>query len=195
MNAETLDECIRRAQAGEPEAFDHLIDAYAPRVYGYLFRMTGHADDAEELMQEVFVRLVRMIAQYEHDGRFEAWLFRVAANLARDRARRKTAGPRFVPLQGSVKDGASAEAGPLGAYLDLSSPPPDAPMLLGEEVDRLQSALAQIPTVEREVIMLRHFGDLTFSEIAKAMNTPLGTALARAHRGLKRLREIMEPKT
>src|SRR5215510_10398391 len=66
---------IRGAQRGDAASLDRLVDEFAGRIYGFLYRMTGSRADAEDLMQEVFVRLVRTIRSYEHDGRFEAWLF------------------------------------------------------------------------------------------------------------------------
>ncbi len=89
---------IRRAQALDPSAFDTLVDEYSPRLYGFLYRLTGRPEDSEDLVQEVFVRLVRMIGQYEHDGRLEAWLFRIAANLARDHARKIIRAPGMTSL-------------------------------------------------------------------------------------------------
>ena len=88
MNTDPLADLIRRAQQRRPEAYDALIDAYSPRLYGYFYRCTRSQHDAEDLLQEVFVRLVRTIGHYQHDGRFDAWLFRIAANLVRDRGRR-----------------------------------------------------------------------------------------------------------
>jgi RNA polymerase sigma-70 factor (ECF subfamily) len=83
MTESELAELIGRAQGRDPEAFDRIIDAYGPRLFGYLYRLTGSREDAEDLLQETFLRVVRMIADYAHDGRFDAWIFRIATNLAR----------------------------------------------------------------------------------------------------------------
>ena len=88
MDAGRLSDAIRRAQARDAAAFDELVDAYSGRLYGYFYRLTGSRHDAEDLLQELFVRLVRMIGDYQHDGRFDGWLFRIATNLVRDRVRR-----------------------------------------------------------------------------------------------------------
>ncbi|HEY3246261.1 MAG TPA: sigma-70 family RNA polymerase sigma factor [Phycisphaerae bacterium] len=183
---------IEAAQRRDPQAFDALIDAYARPLYGYLYRLTGAREDAEDLLQEVFVRVVRMIGQYEHDGRFEAWLFRIATNLVRDRVRRI----RRAPVTSSLDAGGDGFVAPDGeagdVWVDSSAPAPDGRLTLREDVDALQQALARLAPAEREVLMLRHFAQLSFAEIATAMGTPLGTALARAHRGLIHLRELME---
>lgn len=184
MDAEALADLIRRAQARDETAFDALVEAYSSRLYGYLYRLTGSRIDAEDLLQDVFVRVVRMIGRYEHDGRFDAWLFRIAINLVRDRVRRSR---KITTGAGSDEDS------------DYLQEIPDAPetsdpsqqMQLAESCDQLQRALNQLSGPEKEVIMLRHFSELSFKEIAELMGTPLGTALARAHRGLKRLRELM----
>ena len=187
MDPAELAEIIDRAQRRDAVAFEQLVDAYSTRLFGYLYRMTGKRDLAEDLMQEVFVRVVRNIESYDHDGRFEAWLFRIATNLMRDRVRRVQRSPRSVSLSEQADD-AVGLSGTLAASGDN---PPDAAMQLAEDVDRLQKALAKLPAVERETVMLRHFSELSFNEIARVMGTPLGTALARAHRGLIKLRELM----
>ncbi len=192
MDPAALAEVIHRAQQGAAAAFDRLVDAYGHRITGFLYRMTGSQQDAEDLVQEVFLRLVRTISGYTHDGRFEAWLFRIAANLARDRVRRAKRAPKFVAVRagGSGDDGDPGESGSLDR-IEGSSEPADAAMERGEESKALHAALAMLPEKEREVMMLRHFSQMSFKEIAEMAGMPLGTALARAHRGLKRLREIM----
>jgi len=189
MDEAELSELIGRAQDRDPAAYDRIIDAYGPRLHGYLYRLTGSRDDADDLLQEVFLRVVRTIGEYSHDGRFEAWLFRIATNLARDRSRRVLRGPRIASLDAGSggQDGKSRweNGGP-------GQEQPDATMIFAEDVDALQQALARLSEAEREVIMLRHFSELTFAEIAEAMGTPLGTTLARGHRALGKLRLWME---
>lgn len=191
MDDARLAALVGRARRKDPAAFDELIDVFSQRLHGYLYRLTGSRDDADDLLQDLFLRVVRMIDSYEHDGRFEGWLFRIATNLARDRLRRVRRTPQSVPLEVKAAD-ASARPISWSAAGDLSAEAPDAPMMLAEDVDAMQQALAELPAAEREVVMLRHFSDLSFAEIAQAMGTPLGTALARGHRGIAKLRERLE---
>lgn len=192
MDDEALAEVIRGAQRGESASFDRLVESYLGRIYGFLYRVTGSKHDAEDLMQEVFLRLVRTIAAYEHVGRFDAWLFRIAANLARDRVRRARRSPLEVELvAGGLGEEGDARRGRRGEGVAASGRVAEAGLVLDEEIDALNVALAVLPAAEREVIMLRHFSQMSFKEIAETMGTPLGTALARGHRGLGRLREIM----
>lgn len=187
MSVAEFSELILRAKRREPPAFDTLIERYAPRLFGYFYRVTGRRSDAEDLLQELFVRLVSTIQQYEDRGRFEAWLFRIATNLVRDRIRRIRAAREVWPESGGAEGAEDAflhRADPLQAH-------PSDRLQQAEVLDRLQWALNQLPEPERSVVLLRHFSQMSFREIADMMETPLGTALARSHRGLTRLRELM----
>jgi len=188
MDTDQISDVIARAQQRDPEAFDALVQAYSTRLYGYFYRQTGVSHDAEDLLQELFVRVVRMIGEYEHEGRFDAWLFRIATNLVRDRLRRAKTTPAIGQEPGLQGRGGDM----LTQQPDLKSSDPGEGLYKAEQMDRLQSAIGQLSEAEREVILLRHFSQLSFRQIADLMDTPLGTALARAHRGLIRLRQLME---
>lgn len=189
MDAAELSHLIGRAQRREAAAFDQLVGLYASRLYGYFYRLTGSRDDAEDLLQELFVRVVRMIVHYQHDGRFDGWIFRIAANLVRDRVRQVR---RMRPSGDAAPRTADDDEDLLVNVADAAVAEPGDRLATAEQVDRLQVALGQLPEAERQVILLRHFSGLSFREIAEQMGTPLGTALARAHRGLGHLRELME---
>lgn len=189
IEAAQLAEVIERARTRDAEAFDLLVDAYGSRLFGYFYRLTGSRDDADDLLQELFIRVVRTIESYRHEHHFDAWLFRIATNLVRDRLRRlKALRNAGIDGRGNL-DGDDPD--PLEEQPDHAAAAPHDGLLRAEQVDRLQRAIERLPEQEREVICLRHFSGLSFREIAEAMSTPLGTALARAHRGLARLRELM----
>lgn len=180
--APSLDDLISRAVDLDPEALDLLVDHYSSRLYGFMYRMTGRRDSAEDLVQEVFLKMVRSIRTYAHDDRFEAWLFRIAGNVARDRARR-----------------VSREQARTGDPITSEMPQSEAPNGESDRGEdrttvrrRLQAAINRLPDSEREVVLLRHYAELSFAQIAEMMGTPIGTALARAHRGLAKLRSWME---
>jgi len=187
MSVVEFSDLIARAQRRDPAAFDVLIERYGPCLYRYFYRVTGRRADSEDLLQELFVRLVSTIRQYEDTGRFEAWLFRIATNLVRDRIRRIRTSREVKPK--STESDWSDEA--LTQCADKFQPQPLDRLHRTEELDRLQRALNQLPEPERMVVLLRHYSQMSFREIADLMGTPLGTALARAHRGLTKLRELM----
>ena len=85
MNPQQLRDTIEKAQAGDAQAYEGLLAAYQSRLYGYFYRATSVHHDAEDLLGELVLRLVRTLPRYDHIGRFEPWLFRMAANLVRDR--------------------------------------------------------------------------------------------------------------
>ncbi len=176
---------IRGAQAGLADCFDELIDLYANRLYGYFYRSSGSATMAEDQVQDVFLRLIRAIKRYDHREQFEAFLFRIAGNLNRDRIRKSR---RSKECSFTIEE---CEL-PALTTADAHTSKPLAALEQAEQIDAMQAAMARLPAAEREVIVLRHFSELSFDEIASIMDTPLGTALARAHRGLKKLRSMME---
>jgi len=173
---------MERARRLDPDAFDLLVEEYAPRVRGFLRRFVP-ASDVDDLVQELFLRMVRTISSYCESGRLDAWVFQIARNLSRDHARtmnRKATAPL---------DSVDTE---VAAIRGLVANEPARRMEQSETLQGIEVAIRRLPDAEREVILLRHFGRLTFEEIAQVMDTPLGTALARAHRGLGKLREWME---
>lgn len=189
MNDEQLANLVRRAKASDADAYDELIDHFGPRLFGFFYRATGSREEAEDLLQESFLRVVRSIGEYEHSSRFDAWLFRIAGNLVRDRVRHVRRAPAAI----SIDDGAPAEAA-----LAIADATGDGGRLASagmegdEQVDRLGRALLRLNESERQVVMLRHFSSLSFARIAEMMEAPLGTVLARGHRGLAKLRELLD---
>lgn len=188
MNPSDLDCVIDRARRRDAAAFDTLVELYSARVYGLIYRLLGQRELAEDLTQETFLRVVRTIESYEHDGRFEAWLFRIAANLARDHARKRK-------RRGSMSSLDAGDPDEPGAALpDMNAAPSGAEALIQAEREAaLQAALDRLSPADREIVMLRHFAELSFREIADLLKIPLGTALARAHRALGKLKNELEP--
>lgn len=192
MTEQDLSDLIRRAQARDPDAFDELVDRFGPRLFGFLYRLSGSRTEAEDMLQELFLRVVKRIDRYRHEGQFEAWLFRIATNLARDRLRRLQRAPESVPIDDADQESQNARRVDRAATGVASGDPGEA-AAFREQSDRLNLAIKRLPDAEREVVMLRHFSHLSFAQIAAAMGTPVGTALARAHRGLARLRAMLQP--
>ena len=187
MQRDELTIKVNKCQQGDPEAFSWLVSEYGPRLYRYFHRHSGSAQEAEDLLQDMFVKLVEKIRDYRHQGLFEAWLFRVAANLSRDRARRgQKRISRAVSLNAS-QDG----QGSLIDTLESAEKTASKRLENKEQIDQLGQALNQLGEQEREIILLRHYGSLSFKEISEQLGIPIGTALTRVHRGLKHLQRIM----
>lgn len=182
MKSDELDRQIKNAQQGRSEGFVWLLEEYGSRLYRYFLRFSGSTTDAEDLVQELFVRLLKTIKSYRHENKFEHWLFRIAANLARDRARKLVRHGPEISLQSDEQ---------VFEFVQAKEKTPPEQLVEGEQRDRLQQALKQLPQLDREMILLRHYGQLSFKEIAEHFNAPLGTALAKVHRGLKQLKKSM----
>lgn len=183
MDEAAFEQLLRRAQRREADALETLYELYCRRVFGLLYRLTGSRDVAEDLLQATFLRVVRVLPDYEHSGRFEAWLFRIAANLVRDRARKRSRHQKAIEREfpRRADDQLSHAATPQPVQ-------PDEELDRRESEQRLQVCLADLSEMEREIILLRHYSELSFREIAEMLDIPLGTALSRAHRALARMR-------
>ncbi len=176
---------IARAQANQAEGYEQLLAAYGARLYRYFCRATGSHHDSEDLLGELMLRLVRTLQEYDHRGRFEPWLFRVASNMVRDRIRRKVANPSPAGGLGQPDGGLADEeiAGPAVAV--------DAALMATETSLQLRQALERLDPTDRDMILLRHFGEMSFREIARLYRCPMGTVLSKVHRGLKTLRKLI----
>lgn len=175
------DEAIRllvhRAIKGEESAWQGLVDAYSRRVFA-MARSRLHDDDlAEEITQSVFVTVSTKLCQdgYNEQGRFEPWLFRITMNRVRDEFRRKSRHARPTDPK-HLQD----------SRIAASTTPDDSNMA------PLREAMSQLNETDREIIELRHHGQLSFKQISEILNQPVGTLLARHHRALKKLKAILE---
>ena len=187
MESEQVRAMIRGARAGREQAYQEFLAAYGPRLFGYFYRATGSAHDAEDLLGEVMVRLLRRLGDYDERGRFEPWLFSIAANLVRDRIRRARARPSMASLE--ADDG---DHGSLGDALPGDPQPVDAGLMARESGAALHAALEALDEASRQMVLLRHFAEMSFKEIAEVFECPVGTVLAKVHRALKALRAAME---
>lgn len=169
-----LEPIIKGCKAGNSESFSKLVDLYAPRCYGYFYRLTGNKDISDDLLGSLFIRLVEQIRSYR-GGVFEAWLFKVASNIFYDYLRAKKRRDKLLEIKGKELQ---ADPG--------QTKPPDP-----ELVDRLQVQLGKLDDDARELIMLRFYSELSFKEIAEIRSEPIGTILSKSHRTLKKLRRLM----
>ncbi len=187
MDARAIAELLARCQAGDKAAWDTLVDAYWQRLFGYALRATSNAELAKDLVQETFLRIVQRLGKYDDQGKFEAWLFRILVNLVRDHGRSRSR----HPTQSTVIE-CDGERIEMTDELAGNVPAPYDPLHHREDVDALQVALRKLPEGDRQILLLRHFADMPFKDIARALNCPIGTVLARAHRALAKLRGLME---
>jgi RNA polymerase sigma-70 factor (ECF subfamily) len=168
---ESDEELMAAIARGEERALGALVDRYAARLHAFLLRVTGNRDDADDLLQDAWIRVARGAPGFDRGRRARPWLYGIAANLARDLHRR-----RGVRLR--------------AAHEIRSEPPPPAPRPL-DRID-LRERLARLPERLREVLVLRFYDDLDEAEMAEALGIPRGTVKSRLHGAIRALRSGWE---
>lgn len=169
-----LEKLIQECKNGDAEAFNRLITLYSNRCYAYFFRLTGKTHVADELLSDLFLRLIKKIHSFQ-GGSFEKWLFTVASNLFKDYLRRHYRQKQLLEMKaGQLTQNSKEETQDLEVF------------------DHLQVAIQKLDPETAELITLRYYSELSFKELASMRNEPIGTTLSKVHRGLKKLREMME---
>jgi RNA polymerase sigma-70 factor (ECF subfamily) len=177
-------ELIRRARAGDEDAFAELVVMHAERVYGALRRFGLDAGDADEVAQEVFVRAWRGLARFQERAQFSTWLYRIAFNEAQRRLSRRGP-PRIEPDPGREDPVVSLPEAPHLA--------PESQALDREFEQQLEQALAQLPDEWRAAVILRDIEGVSTQEAAEIVGVRQAAFKSRLHRGRMRLRTLLEP--
>ena len=173
--SDDLARIITGCKQGDTQCFSQVVDRYSGRCYGYFYRLTGNNDISDELLSELFVKLVEKIGSYK-GGSFEGWLFKIASNIFHDYLRSKQRRKKLLETQKTQLELEVIE------YKQSD----------GEQSERLQKQLGRLDRDTKELIMLRFYSQLSFKEISQMRSEPIGTTLAKMHRGLKKLRGLME---
>jgi RNA polymerase sigma-70 factor (ECF subfamily) len=184
MEAED-DALVARARAGDPDAFRRLVERHSRPVFRLAWRMTGNEQDAEDVVQEAFLRAYRRLEQFEMKSQFGSWLHRIAANCAYDllrtRARREE-----QPLESDPEEGLA----PMPA---AETPAPDRLVWGGEVRRRLKAALGRLSHLEKSAFVLRHYEGLTMEEIGGVLGVEPNAAKHTVFRAVRKLREALLP--
>ena len=179
----------RSETAPGPENFERIVDEYQRRLYGFALRMTGNREDAEEIVQDAFVRayraLVKMDPKQRAELRLQPWLYTITLNVTRNRLRSKR--PTNVALD--------ALADP-DALLNETQEGPDQPEAIverGADMVLVEQALLQLPMHLRAAATLRFIEGRSHPEIAEILDQPIGTVKSHVHRAVRILRRILGP--
>ena len=175
---------IRRARAGDEDAFGELVAIHSERVYGALRRFGLDPGEADEVAQEVFLRAWRGLARFEERARFSTWLYRIAFNEAQRRLSRRHL-PRVEPEIDHDDPIASLPESP-----DLG---PEARALEAEFEQTLERGLKQLPAEWRAAVVLRDIEGFSTEEAAEIAGVSQGAFKSRLHRGRMALRALLEP--
>lgn len=175
---------IRRARAGDQDAFAELVAMHADRVYAALRRFGLDRNEADEVAQEVFLRAWRGLARFQERAQFSTWLYRITYNEAQRRLARRPP----APAQSDPE-----REDPIAALPDSPRLGPEAQTLDREFERALDGALGQLPAAWRAAVVLRDIEGLSTEEAAKITGVREGAFKSRLHRGRMRLRALLEP--
>ncbi|HMJ90082.1 MAG TPA: RNA polymerase sigma factor [Candidatus Acidoferrum sp.] len=180
----TDEQAMWRVQTSDDaEAFATLVERWEGPIQGLCTRMTGDSHRGEDLAQEAFARVFAKRKDWVPSAKFSTFLWRVALNLCHDELRRRDR-RREQSLEGQFDDGEATHAA------DEASP--DLSMVRRETAERVRAVLLKISETYRSVLVLRHYEDLKFREIAEVLGIPEGTVKSRMAEGLSQLARLME---
>ncbi|MDR7522345.1 MAG: sigma-70 family RNA polymerase sigma factor [Armatimonadota bacterium] len=162
---------LARACAGDLDAFETLVRAHQDRIYTLAYRITGNREDAVDAAQDAFVRAYQALPRFREDAAFGTWLYRIATNAALDLVRRR---PPVPPVE-----------------VPANHPVPDSPEAAAHRREigrRVQAALAHLPPEFRATVVLRDLQGLSYRDVARILQVPIGTVRSRLARGREALR-------
>ena len=168
---------VDAARAGDEQALSELYLRYFPRVYRYILARTGNQYDAEDLAEEVFMKVLEAIERFQwREAPFSAWLFRIAHNALISQRR---------------KDGVRGRSGPLSDGLALDAQSPDDMVENRLALNEIMDAALKLPEAQRQVITLRFAAGLSVAETARAMNKGEGNVKVIQHKAIAKLRDAI----
>lgn len=176
MTDRTDDRLMSDYVGGDEDALRILVERWERPVFAFLVRMLGSPEEAEDLCQDTFMRLIGAADRYRPEGKFQSWLFRIAGNQARSRLRRRKI-LRWLPL---TDDYDNAPARGRDALADLTS---------REEKDLVQEAIVHLPDRQRHALVLKQYHDMSYQEIADTMDVTVGSVQMLLHRAMTALRK------
>jgi RNA polymerase sigma-70 factor (ECF subfamily) len=190
--AETeTDEVLMAAyRAGDVRAFERLLARHERAVWNFLRRFVSDAGTAEDLLQEVFLRVVKGADEWKGTAKFSTWLYTIARNLTVDQARRAVH-RRATSLDGSGRAGDDGDEATLHDRLPASTPGADQRATDHQIARRIDAAVSTLPTDQREVFLMREVMDLPFAEIARVVGASEPTVKSRMRYALEKLREAL----
>jgi RNA polymerase sigma-70 factor (ECF subfamily) len=174
---------VKMFQDGEETALEALISRYKDKIFSTIFYLVKDKQLAEDLFQDVFIKIIDKLRSknYNEEGKFLHWALRISHNLCVDYFRKEKRNQTISGDQNNLFD-----------LLELNGDAADKRFVTGQIHEKIRVMLDNLPDEQREVIILRHFADLSFKEISEITNTSINTSLGRMRYGLINLRKMME---
>ena len=179
-------ETVARARAGDADAFRRLVERHSRNVFRLAYRMTKNEHDAEDVVQEAFLKAYRSIDRFEERAHFGSWIYRIAANCAYDslRARERRQEVAEPVATGSAGDGPVVE-------MPSVDPSPDRLVFGGEVRRRVDMAMRRMSALEKSAFTLRHLQGMSIEEIGRALDLDASAAKQSVFRAVRKVREAL----
>jgi RNA polymerase sigma-70 factor, ECF subfamily len=177
---------VERAQSGDSDAFRLLVEQHSRAVFRLAFRMTGNEQDAEDVVQETFLRAYRQLDKYEARSSFSTWLYRIASNYSLDLIRMRK-------RHEDKRERGKAEERDILQTLPINTPGPDRIVYSSQVQERVNEALNELSEQERTAFVLRHFEGMSIDEIGETLGTGTNATKHSIFRAVQKLRRSLEP--
>jgi RNA polymerase sigma-70 factor (ECF subfamily) len=184
-------ELMERFRLGDRSALEVLVARHHASLLRYFQVQSRSRETAEDLAQEVWIRVIRHRRNYRPEAKFQTYLFAIARNLWIDRYRSLKAAPPTVSADREV--GEEGEGTPLSTLLPSREPEPSEKASVHEEAERVRAALERLPPGLRDVFELGEVQGLKYQDVAEILDIPVGTVKSRMHAAVQRLREALQP--
>jgi RNA polymerase sigma-70 factor (ECF subfamily) len=182
---------VERLRARDERAFNELVRAYERRIFGFVFRMLGNREEAEDLAQEVFVQVFKAIDQFRGEAKLSTWIYKIAVNLCKNR--NKYLNRRHADKQEDIDAFGDRTAMSEADGVTAGSVAGPDELLMGMQVERVvRDAIDSLEPEFREALILRDVEDLSYEEIAQITGVPDGTVKSRIHRARSQLKAAIE---
>lgn len=170
-------ELVAKCKSGNQDAFRVLVNGYRQKLFGYCLRMTGDNFSAEDVFQEILIKVWQGIKKYKEQQKFSNWLFTIAHNVIQDSFRKKQKYSNNVSINEKM-------------YL-TSSETPHISFVKNEKLNLIEKAVMSLPKNQREVFILRQQSNMTFKEISAITNEPINTVLSHMNYAMKKVKKII----
>ena len=190
-DAQVVATLVRRCIAGDAAAWKEIVERYHRRIYNICYRFAGTAEDAQDLTQDVFIKMYRTLSSYDLErGAFMTWVTTVTRNLLVDHFRKTKQDRMTDSLDAAPSE--HEDAMPLSDRIEDKGLPPDARAQSRETGEVVHQALQKLSPELREAVILRDLQDLDYKEIAAVLRVPEGTVKSRINRGRAELARLLQ---
>jgi RNA polymerase sigma-70 factor (ECF subfamily) len=177
---------VARARSGDTDAFRVLVDRHSRSLFRLAYRMTGNQQDAEDVVQESFLRAYKQLSRFDERASFGTWLYRIAINCSLDLVRaRKRRNEQLAPADTEIDEPVLS--------LPSTDPDPSRLALSGEVRERVTEAMNDLSASERTAFVLRHFEGMCIEDVSRVLGCQPGAAKHSVFRAVQKLRRALEP--